>query len=151
MREQEKELEFSEPYSHIPDGVYEAKCIDYSKPIPFRGTRKIFLTFEILTEPYQGTKIFMPFSVGFGPIAQGSKYYKYWTIANGNMTPSRNAKASARMFINKFYKIITRTVKPRIGPTVKLVNDSNITGTELNLESWYSVVDYFELSCPYQC
>ena len=141
----EEELEFSEPRAWIPDGCYMAKCLTHSKLIPYRNTRKIFLIFEILTEPYRGEKIFMAFNMGFGPISPGMKYYKYWVVANNNRVPSRNAKASPRMFINKIYMVTTRTVKPRVGPSLRHVNDAGMEERELPFEAWYSVIDHFEL------
>ena len=56
MTSDSEEIRFSDDYySWVPDGSYEAKCKDYSKPINYKGTRKVFLTFELLNEHYAGT------------------------------------------------------------------------------------------------
>jgi len=117
----------------IPDSKYIAKCINYSrKPVPCLkwGTHKIFLTFEIIEGPYQGEKTFMPFNVGNGELPLGCKYRKYWTLINGK-EPSRNAKVSSRIFMNKIYRIKTRTVVQKIG--------------NRPLPGGYSIVDDIEL------
>ena len=74
----------------VPDGEYKAACKDYSKLVPYKGTRKIFLIFELLSEPWAGTCIFMPLNIPWGGIRPGGKYFKYWVGANGDRPPSRN-------------------------------------------------------------
>jgi hypothetical protein len=69
LADDEEELEFADPRPLIPDGEYEAKCIDYSKrPIPYYGTRKIFLTFKIVSGSYKGKELFKAFDIGYGEI-----------------------------------------------------------------------------------
>jgi hypothetical protein len=62
-------------------------------------------------------------------IKSGSKYYKTWCMVNDWQKPSRNAKMSPRLFLNKIYKVKTRTVKPPHN------------GKEMPEQFWYSVVD----------
>jgi hypothetical protein len=62
-------------------------------------------------------------------IKTGSKYYKTWCLVNGWQKPSRGAKMSPRIFLNKIFKIKTRTVKP-----------PHNRG-KMPKDFWYSVVD----------
>jgi hypothetical protein len=48
---------------------------------------------------------------------------------NGWRKPSRNSKLSPRLFLNKIYRVKTRTVKP--------IHN----GKKMPKEFWYSVVD----------
>jgi 5S rRNA maturation endonuclease (ribonuclease M5) len=128
----DEELEFEEPRPLIPDSEYIARCIKVSKPIPVRewGTRKIILTFKILTGDYQGIELDRFFDIGLGKISQGRLFYKYWVLVHGSK-PTRNAKISPRIFINKRYCVKTKTVIQKA------------RSKELN--SRYSKVDDFEL------
>jgi len=62
-------------------------------------------------------------------VKSGSKYYKTWVMVNGWMRPSKNARMSPRLFLNKIFKIKTRVVKPKHHD--KLMPET----------FWYSVVD----------
>jgi hypothetical protein len=98
----------------IPDGTYEAQCIKYDETFVLGKSRKLFLNFKI-TElgKHIGKEIFAAFNLRYDrKIRTGSKYYKTWCMVNNWKRPSRNAKMSPRLFINKIYKIKTRTVKP---------------------------------------
>lgn len=119
----------------IPDGYYEAQCIDYDSGFILGKARKVFLNFRIIDEgEYFGKEIFeafnMPYDRKFKP---GHKYYKAWVMVNGWRIPSRNAKMSPRLFLNKIFKIKTRTVKPE-----------QRKGKKMPEHLWYSVVDYIE-------
>jgi hypothetical protein len=117
-------------YEYVPEGEYRARCIDYSEPIPYHGTRKLFLNFELLTQPWTGKRLFMPFNVGFNNrVRPGSKYFKAWCLANGDRLPSRNALMSARIFKGKKFLIVTRTVIPKRA------------GEDMSFDFHYSVVD----------
>jgi len=109
-----KELVCSDDYRPlIPNGIYEAQCIKYDDGFALGKTRKMFLTFKILLGEHQGKQIFQAFNVPYDKrMKTGSKYYKTWCMVNGWNQPSRNAKMSPRLFINKIFKIKTRTVKP---------------------------------------
>jgi hypothetical protein len=116
----------------IPDRVYTAQCVRYDDTFVLAKARKLFLLFRIIDlGEHHGKEIFMAFNIPYdNKIKQGSKYYKTWVLANGWTKPSRNAKMSARLFINKIFEVKTRTVKP------KLPN-----GKEMPRQFWYSVVD----------
>ena len=74
--------------------------------------------------------IFLAFNMRYDvKIKTGSKYYKTWCMVNKWTKPSRNAKMSPRLFINKIYNIKTRTVKPQHN------------GKDMPEDFWYSVVD----------
>jgi hypothetical protein len=115
----------------IPNGIYEAQCIKHDKKFVLGKTRKVFLNFKIV-EPgeHQGKVIFQAFNMPYnGRIKTGSKYYKTWCMVNRWRRPSRNAKMSPRLFLNKIYKVETRTVKPPHN------------GKEMPEQYWYSIVD----------
>ena len=117
----------------IPNGTYEAQCIRFNEKFVLGKTRKLFFIFKILDSgEHFGEEIFQAYNIPYDwKIRSGSKYYKTWVMVNGWNKPSRNAKMSPRIFLNKIYKIKTRTVKPK-GPN----------GKEMPEEFWYSVVDY---------
>ena len=126
-----KEFICSDDRPLIPDGIYEAQCFVFDNKFCLGKTRKTFLKFVILNhgEHFQ-KEVFMAFNMPYdGKIKTGSKYYKTWCMVNGWRKPSRNAKLSPRIFLNKIYKIKTRTSKPKH-------NDK-----EMPQDFWYSVVD----------
>jgi hypothetical protein len=97
----------------IPNGTYTVQCINYDNKFCLGKSRKLFLTFKILEGEHQGKKIFQAFNMPYnGRIRTGSKYFKTWCMVNNWQNPSRNAKMSPRIFLNKIYTVKTRTVKP---------------------------------------
>jgi hypothetical protein len=93
----------------IPAGQYMAKCTKHEENICF-GKRKIFLHFTISSGEYMDTQLFMVFNMQYdSAVALGSKYYRSWCMAHGKK-PSRNAEMSPRVFLNKNYVVIVRTV-----------------------------------------
>jgi hypothetical protein len=115
----------------VPDKTYEAQCIGYDSKFCVGKARKLFLHFKILSHgKYNGQQIFQAFNMPYNKqIRQGSKYYKTWVMVNKWQKPSRNAKMSPRLFLNKIYRIKTRTVKP------------THNRKEMPKDFWYSVVD----------
>ena len=74
---------------------------------------KKWILFEIIIKALF-KEIFQAYNIPYDEkIRPGSKYYKTWVMVNGWRKPSRNAKMSPRLFLNKIYKIKTRTVKPQ--------------------------------------
>lgn len=127
-----KELVCDDDYKPlIPNGIYEAQCIKYDNAFVLGKTRKTFLNFKIIgSGDHQGKIIFLAYNMPYNSrIKTGSKYYKDWCMVNGWQKPSRNAKMSARLFLNKIYKVKTRTVKPKHNEK------------EMPESFWYSVVD----------
>ena len=117
--------------TRVPDGVFEAECIGvdsgYYGRIP-----KLYLKFRLINRPYEDVELFMSFNMPFnGRIPVGSRYYRAWSKVNGRM-PSRNARMSPRVFLNKLYRVKTRTVKPKDG------------GVELPGDFHYSIIDSVE-------
>lgn len=102
-------------YELIPDGVYDAQCVKYDTKFVLGKTRKTFLRFKIITEgKYHGKEVFMAFNIPYDhKIKIGSKYYKTWVMVNQWKKPTRNAAMSARLFLNKIYKIKTRTTRQK--------------------------------------
>jgi hypothetical protein len=105
----------SAPKPRIPDRIYEAQCIGHDLQKAYRNTLKLFLRFKII-EPgeYEGTELFMPFNMPLDRKCHAtSKYYKTWCLINGSV-PSRNAKMSPKLFMNKIFKIETKISKPKL-------------------------------------
>ena len=104
-----------DPRPLIPEAVYAATCTAYDVNFCFGKCRKLFLNFKIITPgPYLGTELFMAFAMPYdGKMAQGSKYYKTWVMVNGWQKPTRNAIMSPRIFKNKVFEVLVRTVKPQ--------------------------------------
>ena len=126
-----KEFECADDRPLIPDRIYEAQCINYDTKFCLGKTRKTFLNLVILDqgEHYQKL-IFMAFNMPYDKkIRTGSKYYKTWCMVNGWQKPSRGANMSPRIFLNKIFRIKTRTVKP------------SHNGGKMPKEFWYSIVD----------
>jgi hypothetical protein len=119
-----------EAWPRIPDGLYEAQCFKYEysrKPYS-----KVYLKFKI-TQPgkHNGLRLFKPYNIppDGGRPARGSNYFKDWSMVNNWQLPSRNTKMSPKIFVNKLFKIKTRTSKP-------MHNDK-----EMPEQFWYSLVD----------
>jgi hypothetical protein len=116
----------------VPDGVFVAECVECQQG-HYGRIPKLYLKFKLTERPYEGVELFMSFNMPFsGRIPVGSKYYKIWAKINGRL-PSQNAKMSPRIFLNKLYKIKTRTVKPKDG------------GEELPEDFHYSIIDSIKL------
>ncbi len=115
----------------LRNGTYEAQCFKYDSKFCFGKTRKLFLHFKIIQPgEYFGEAIFMAFNIPYDrKISQGSKYYKTWVHVNGWRKPSRNAKMSPKLFLNRICRVRTRTVKP------------TVNGQKMPKDFWYSVVD----------
>lgn len=99
----------------IDDGIYQAQCIKHDSSFVLGKARKLFLHFKIIEDgKYNGTRLFMAFNMPYdGRVKAGSKYYKTWVMVNDWMKPSRNAKMTPRHFLNRIYKVRTRTVRPK--------------------------------------
>jgi hypothetical protein len=119
-----------EPRPRIVDGFYEAQCVKYEygqRPFP-----KLYLKFKI-TEPgeHVGRILFKPYNLPKKgkEWAHSSNFYMDWVWVNNFRQPSRNAKMSPRIFVNKIFKVRTRTTKPKRD------------GKEMPEQFWYSLVD----------
>jgi hypothetical protein len=99
----------------IPEGKYEAVCTGHEESFCFGKTRKLFLHFKIITPgEHLGKELFLPFNMPYdGKLKLGSKYYKTWVMVNSWQKPTRNAKMSPRIFLNKAYIVNVKTVKPQ--------------------------------------
>lgn len=124
---------FNEDYKpRLPDRIYEAQCISYDSKFVLGKTKKLFLNFKIIEMgEHQGKIIFLAFNMRYDDkIKQGSKYFKTWCQVNNWQKPTRNAKMSPRIFLNKIFKVKTRVTKP------------SHNGKEMPENFWYSVVDH---------
>ena len=113
----------------IPDGLWDVQCIGYDDGY-YGKIPKLFLNFEIVGDgPYKGEQLFMSFNMPYdGHIPTGSRYYKTWSKVNGKL-PSRNAKMSPRIFLNKLFRVKTRTVVPK--------DDNDVLPTDFH----YSIIE----------
>jgi len=116
----------------VADGEFEAVCTRYDLG-HYGKIPKLYLIFSLINRPYEDVELFMSFNMPFnGRVPRGSRYYKTWAKVNGKL-PSRNAKMSPRLFLNKVFRVRTRTVKPKDG------------GVELPDDFHYSIIDSVEL------
>lgn len=101
----------SDPRPRIPEGDYEAVCFK-AESKPYRGSEKrLYLHFEIIDGPYQGTKLFATYNVKYKSFPIASKYYTDWSIANEAL-PRRRDRMSATVFKDKLFHVKVRDVKP---------------------------------------
>lgn len=134
MNEEDKKRAYfcrDDPRPLIPEGIYEAVCTAYEEAFVFGKTLKLFLHFKIITPgEHLGTTLFMAFNIGkHRKLALGSRYYKYWLMMNGWQRPSRNAKMSPRIFLNKSYEVFVKIVKPELN------------GIEMPANCHYSIIE----------
>jgi hypothetical protein len=77
-----------------------------------------------------GTELFLAFNMAYnGKMPTGNKYFKTWCMVNNWNRPTRNAIMSPRIFKNKVFDILVRTVKPPHN------------GIAMPKDFYYSVVD----------
>lgn len=87
----------------IPDGVYEAQCIEIKRG-EFYGHPKIYLKFKIIQSQHEGVELWMPFNL-YKKITRHSKFYEAWVISNKGTKPKANDRMSARLFLNKIFRV----------------------------------------------
>lgn len=99
----------------VPDGLWDVQCTGYNDGF-YGRIPKLFLNFEIVSNgSYNGERLFMSFNMPHdGYVHTGSRYYRTWSKVNGKL-PSRNAKMSPRIFLNKLFRVKTKTVIPKDG------------------------------------
>ena len=117
----EKYLPSEDTRDLISEGIYHCECISYQSGY-YERIPKLYLFFKMLNimredDPNKNVILFMPFSMPFSNdgirrIGAGSKYYRTWALVNRGL-PSRNAKMSPRLFLNKTFKVTVKTVKPK--------------------------------------
>jgi hypothetical protein len=91
-------FEAGEAWPLIPAGAYGVQCIGVEKGIFCFGSLKIFLKFEVANpSEYKDTELFMPMNQ-YKKVPPGSKYYKQWVIANGNIKPARKDRMPTAIF-----------------------------------------------------
>ncbi len=134
-RSQEHSLR-ARPYpALVPAGAYLAACFKAFGPHMSRSYGpKIYLTFALLDDAYAGIGLPMFFRPSHFPT---SRYYRSWVVANGR-PPSRNARLSPRVFVNKVFRVLVETVKPRIQITGE--NGKQRPGPEYPATHHYSKV-----------
>lgn len=87
----------------IPGGVYEAQCIELKRG-EFYGHPKIYLKFRIIQGQHEGIELWAPFNL-YKKVTRHSKFYESWIIANKGIKPKANDRLSARLFLNKIFKV----------------------------------------------
>jgi len=147
MTNEQDEFEFyaaDEDYPLIPDDEYWAECTEYKKQDYFiKGQikkKKLYLCFHVYANENSldnmSEKIWMAFNMPLnGRVGKRSKYWMAWKKVWGS-PPSRKALMSPKIFLNRHYKIKTRTVKRYHGGEVRPEDE------------WYSVVDEILMALP---
>jgi len=107
----------------IPPGRYLLKCVKAERAnIWHEGkggwgrSEKIIIWFEVVQGDHMGAVVPMFLTIGKnGRIAQGSKYFTSWCIANGLRRPLRNRlkEMPPSKFVNKVFEGEVVDVKPR--------------------------------------
>ena len=87
----------------IPDGEYEGQCIEVKKG-EFYGHPKVYLKFKIIQGQHIGVELWMSFNL-YKKVTRHSKFYEAWVIANKNIRPKPNDRMSAKLFLNKIFKV----------------------------------------------
>lgn len=87
----------------IPDGEYEAQCTEIKKG-EFYGNPKIYLRFRIIQGQHEGVELWMPFNL-YRKVTRHSKFYESWIVANKGVKPKANDRMSARLFLNKIFRV----------------------------------------------
>ena len=116
--------EWNERRTKIPAGKYNLKCIKAGKQnIWHQGgsgwgrSEKVILWFEVFEGDHAGEIIpaFLP--LNGHRIAQGSKYFQFWVVANGLRRPLRNRikEMPPSKFLNKVFEGKVVDVKPKWG------------------------------------
>lgn len=87
----------------IPEGEYQAQCIELKRG-EFFGHPKVYFKFRIIQGKHEGIELWMPFNL-YRKITRHSKFYEAWIIANKGTKPKPNDRMSARLFLNKIFKV----------------------------------------------
>lgn len=117
------------PRPHIPEGEYEAVCIEKNiAPYKNHGD-KLYLKYEILSGEHKGTILFRAINFEYDSFSLNTDYYTEWSLANG-APPKRIDRMTPRVFLNKSFLIKVRNAKPKYDD-----------GTEKDEMFQYSVVD----------
>jgi hypothetical protein len=98
----------------MPDGIYTVRCIDVELVKMRFGrqvSQKIVLHFEVTGGAHDGARLryFIPRPESKRGPAPSSKFVRAWTIASGR-PPARRERMSTRVFLDKAYRVATRTV-----------------------------------------
>jgi hypothetical protein len=125
----------------IPEGIYDVFCTGVEKGVAHFASLKMYLKFKIVNPgQYMDTKLFMAINLiniktgkPFKKVPRGSKYYQQWVIANGNSKPVRDDRMSPKIFVNRIFKAVVKTVKPKFPD-----------GTEMPECFYYSVIEYLK-------
>lgn len=104
----DKDPVFAGNYEWIPEGVYEAVVVKSDKKRYFKQ-EKLYLWFQIISENYQGIRLFMPFNIA-PRLNRSHKYYKAWVVAKREK-PKKNDRMSPKVFFNKGFLIKVKTVQ----------------------------------------
>jgi hypothetical protein len=86
------------PLAKITKGEYQARVTDAAVRQLF-NTRRLVLTFTILSTKYAGTRI--PFICLFSAsrVSPTSRFYRAWIVANGGQKPRRGDRLSLAVFM----------------------------------------------------
>lgn len=95
----------------LDDAEYLARCVGFKTSYFDKNRHKLFLEFEVICGNNDRVTLYLPFNIpNDSKICSGSKYFRSWKKVHGK-APSRNAVMTPKIFINKIYKVRTKTVK----------------------------------------
>ena len=113
FEEMEEGFEAGEERPLIPEGAYGVQCVGFKTDIFCFGSFKIFLKFKIISPgEYKDTELFMVIPQ-YKKVPPGSKYYKQWVIANGNVKPARKDRMPTAIFKGYSFEAVVKTAKPK--------------------------------------
>lgn len=100
-----------EPYPRVTAGDYLMRCIEakpYRDPGFNRHVCRLAFSSPLV---HEGITIYAFMNLGNGKRCPGrrSRYWKAWTMANGN-PPRRGQKMTPRVFMHKWFKVSVRDV-----------------------------------------
>ena len=115
--------QWNENRKKIPAGEYLVKCVAGRRSEfwlqgkkGYGTSERFILMFEVIEGDFRGTilPMFLTTSEN-GKIPQGSYYYAFWSIANGNRKPLRGRLKEMPLskFQNKVFRAQIVTVKPK--------------------------------------
>ena len=101
-----------DPYPRYPPGKYEVVCIAAKTYTDPRYRRAVcWLRFAFTAE--RGAEISAFANLGRGNCGRGSKYWRWWVIANAGELPKKRQRMSPRVFTGKIFQVSVRDVKKR--------------------------------------
>jgi hypothetical protein len=127
----------SDPYPRYSPGEYEVRCLEakiYRDPRIRRWVCR--LRCALVLDPEREVYGFPNLGTGEKPKAgRGSKYWRYWVIANGS-PPRKRQIMSTRIFKDKIFLVRVGTVEDRSDGSKHLESEKYSTIQEILEKRW---------------